>query len=438
MIRHRRQMRTMLVIGNVGQHHGAWREASSGIEDADSLRFHLEVAQRAEAAMIDAVFIPDHLSMLGREAHAPSQHLEPLTLLSALSARTDMIGLVGSASTTFTEPFNLARQLASLDHLSGGRAGWNIVTSAFGEENFGTEPLPPHETRYARAAEFVEVAKALWHSWAPDALALDKVTGSYARTEKVNPIDFVGEHFSVKGPLNIPRPPQSYPVFVQAGTSPDGIDFAARYAEVVFSAQQGMSAAKDYYNKIKSGAARAGRDPESVKVLLGVSPIMASTTEAAHERRRTLARLLNPQFARQLVGFQLGGIDLSDYGLDETLPLSALPDPTTVNRRKGRFDLYRQLIEDGRTLQDLVEIEATAAGLQVLVGDSKSIADQMIEYFDAEAADGFVLICPSHRVDGVQLLTEVIPILQDKGYLPTAYRGETLREHMDLPLPDGR
>jgi FMN-dependent oxidoreductase (nitrilotriacetate monooxygenase family) len=431
-------MRTMLVIGNVGQHHGAWREPDSGIEDADSLRFHLEVARRAEAAMIDAVFIADHLSMLGREAYAPAQHLEPLTLLSALSAGTESIGLVGSMSTTFSEPFNLARQFASLDHLSGGRAGWNVVTSAFGEENFGTDPLPAHDVRYARAAEFVEVAKALWHSWAPDALVLDKQTGTFAAAQKVQPINFSGEYFTVKGPLNIPRPPQSYPVFVQAGTSTDGINFAARHCEVVFSAQQGMAAAKEYYDRIKSGAVAAGRDPDSIKVLLGVSPILASTTEAAHERRRYLARLLNPQFARQLVGFQLGGVDLSEYGMDETLPVSILPGPTAVNRRKGRFDLYRRLIEEGRTLQDLVEIEATAAGLQVLVGDPESTARQMVEYFEAEAADGFMLICPSHRVDGPLLFDEVLPILRDWGYLPTAYRGTTLREHLELPFPDGR
>jgi FMN-dependent oxidoreductase (nitrilotriacetate monooxygenase family) len=435
MTTHPRRMHTMLVIGNVGQHHGAWREARSGIEEADSLSFHLDVAQRAEAAKIDAVFIADHLSMLGREAHAPAQHLEPLTLLSALSAQTEMIGLVGSASTTFNEPFNLARQFASLDHLSGGRAGWNIVTSAFGEENFGTDPLPPHETRYARAAEFVEVTKALWHSWAPDALALDKESGLYTRPGKVRPTDFAGEHFAVKGPLNIPRPPQSYPVLVQAGTSFDGLNFAARYAEVVFSAQQGMKAAKSHYDELKSRAVRAGRDPESIKILLGISPILADTVEAAYERRRSLARLLNPQYARQLVGFQLGGIDLSDYDLDETLPLSILPDPASVNRRKGRFDLYRRLMEEGKTLQDLVEIEATAAGLQVLVGDPKTIASKLIEYFDARAADGFVLIPPSQRIDGPRLLTDVIPILQDSGYLPTAYRGTTLREHLELPLP---
>lgn len=431
-----RHMHLMLVIGNVGQHHGAWREAGSGIEDADTVDFHAEVAQRAEAAKLDAVFIADHLSMLGREAHAPAQHLEPLTLLSALSQRTELIGLVGSASTTFTEPFNLARQFASLDHLSHGRAGWNIVTSAFGEENFGTEPLPSHQERYGRAAEFVDVAKALWRSWDVDALARDKETGIYTMPGAVRRIDFSGAHFAVQGPLNIPRPPQSHPVFVQAGASAEGLDFASRYAEVIFSARQGLAAAKSFYDKFKSRVRQAGRDPNSVKVLHGMSPILGDTRRAAYERQRALAQLLNADYARRLVGFELGGIDLTAFDLDDPLPLHILPDPNAVTRRKGRFDLFRQLIGEGKTLRDLVEIEATAAGLQVTVNDPVSFACELIEYFEAGAADGFVLISPSHHVDGQRLLNEVIPILQEKGYLRTEYKGSTLREHLDLP-PNG-
>jgi N-acetyl-S-(2-succino)cysteine monooxygenase len=430
-----RLMHLMLVIGNVGQHHGAWRETGSGIEEADSLEFHAEVAKRAESAKLDAVFIADHLAMLGREAYAPAQHLEPLTLLSALSARTELIGLVGSASTTFNEPFNIARQFASLDHLSRGRAGWNIVTSAFGEENFGTDPLPPHDVRYARAAEFVEVTKALWRSWDTDALVLDKASGVFARPEKVRPINFSGKYFTVSGPLNIPRPPQSYPVLVQAGTSADGLAFAARHAEVVFSAQQGMKAAKDFYDELKTRAQRAGRDPDSIKILLGVSPIIADTLDAAYDRQHALDRLLNADYARQLIGFQLGGIDLSAYGLDETLPVDILPDPVSVQRRKGRFDLYRRLIEEGKTLNDLIQIEATAAGLQVVVGDAKKIASELIGYFEARAADGFILIPPSQRTDGRRLLAEVIPMLQEAGYLRVEYKGSTLREHLELPAP---
>jgi FMN-dependent oxidoreductase (nitrilotriacetate monooxygenase family) len=430
-----RQMLLMLIIGNVGQHHGAWREAGSGIESADSLDFHADVAQRAESAKIDAVFIADHLAMLGREAHAPAQHLEPLTLLSALSVRTKLIGLVGSASTTFSEPFNLARQFASLDHLSRGRAGWNIVTSAFGEENFGTDPLPPHEVRYARAAEFVEVTRALWHSWDADALVMDRETGLYTRPGTVRPIDFAGKYLAVKGPLNIPRPPQSQPVLVQAGSSGEGMRFAARYAEVVFSAQQGLKAAKSFYDQLKAQAVHEGRNPQSIRVLLGVSPVLADTPGAAYERQRALGRLLNEQYVRQLVGFQLGGVDLTAYEMDEPLAVSILPDPATVTRRKGRFELYRRLIESGKTLRELVEIEATTAGLQVLVGDPQKVAAELIDYFDAGAADGFVFIPPSQRVDGRLLMTEVIPLLQDKGYVRTAYEGTTLREHFGLPTP---
>ncbi|MFF2012719.1 NtaA/DmoA family FMN-dependent monooxygenase [Streptomyces sp. NPDC058195] len=430
-----RHMHFFLVMGNVGQHHGAWREPDSGIELADSIDFHAEVAQRAEAAKLDAVFIADHLAMLGREAHAPAQHLEPVTLLSALSTRTESIGLVGSASTTFNEPFNVARQFASLDHLSRGRAGWNMVTSAFGEENFGSEPLPAHATRYERADEFVEVTKALWRSWSADALALDRESGVYARSEKVHPIDYAGKHLTVSGPLNIPRPPQVHPVLVQAGTSADGMAFASKHAEVVFSAHQGIPAAKRYYEKIKNGARLCGRDPDSVKVLFGLSPILADTQKEAEERQRALAGLLNIDYVKQLVGFQLGGMDLSGYDIDEKLSLDLLPDPATVNRRQGRFDLYRQLIEDGETLRRLTEIEATAAGLQVAVGDVAGVADKMVAYFEAGAADGFILIPPSQRVDGRRLLGEVIPLLRERGYAREDYRGTTLREHLGLTWP---
>ncbi|AEM84228.1 NtaA/DmoA family FMN-dependent monooxygenase [Streptomyces violaceusniger] len=430
-----RHMHLFLVIGNVGQHHGAWREPDSGIELADSIDFHAEVAQRAEAAKLDAVFIADHLAMLGREAHAPAQHLEPVTVLSALSMRTESIGLVGSASTTFNEPFNVARQFASLDHLSRGRAGWNIVTSAFGEENFGSDPLPSHASRYERAGEFVEVTKALWRSWDADALAVDRDSGVYARSERVHPINFQGEHLTVSGPLNIPRPPQVHPVLVQAGTSADGMAFASRHAEVVFSAHQGLPMAKRYYDEIKNGAKRLGRDPDSIKVLFGLSPILGDTQKDAEERQRALAGLLNIDYAKQLVAFQLGGIDLTNYDLDEKLPLDVLPDPTTINRRQGRFDLYRQLIEDGETLRRLTEVEATAAGLQVAVGDVERMANEMITYFEAAAADGFILIPPSQRVDGRRLLSEVIPLLQERGYARATYQGTTLREHLGLARP---
>ncbi|WP_432251106.1 NtaA/DmoA family FMN-dependent monooxygenase [Streptomyces sp. HNM1019] len=430
-----RQMHLFLVIGNVGQHHGAWREPDSGIELADSIDFHAEVARRAEAAKLDALFIADHLAMLGREAHAPAQHLEPVTVLSALSMCTESIGLVGSASTTFNEPFNVARQFASLDHLSRGRAGWNMVTSAFGEENFGSDPLPSHAWRYERAGEFVEVTKALWRSWDADALAVDREAGVYARPERVHPVNYRGRHLTVSGPLNIPRPPQVHPVLVQAGTSADGMAFASRHAEVVFSAHQGLAMAKRYYDQIKRGAEQVGRDPDGVKVLFGLSPVLGDTPGDAQERQRVLAGLLNADYAKQLVGFQLGGIDLADYGLDEKLPLDLLPDPAVINRRQGRFDLYRQLIEEGQTLRRLTEIEATAAGLQVAVGDVEHIAKEMVTYFEAGAADGFILIPPSQRVDGRRLLSEVIPLLQERGYARAAYQGTTLRDHLGLTRP---
>lgn len=430
----RKQMHLMLQTGIVGNHHGAWRRPQSDVENAHSLNFHTRLAQRAEAAKLDAVFIADGLTTMGGHRHAPRSFLEPFTLLSALAGQTSKIGLVATASTSFSEPYNLARQFASLDHLSNGRAAWNVVTSFLGEENFGSEPLPPAEKRYARAAEYLDVTTALWDSWKPGSLIADKESGIYAQDDLVREINHEGAFFNVKGPLNIARSPQGRPVLVQAGSSELGKNLAAKYAEVIFTAQQSLEGAKAFYRDVKARVAAYGRDPDSVKVLLGATPLIAPTQDEARLLRRDLAALIHEDFGRERVSKRLGDADLSSVGLDEQIPPSLLPPPETVERIKSRFEVYRRLaIDDQRTLRQLIEIEATSSGHWVFEGSPQSIADELIAIFDAGAADGFVFL-PTHIPEGVELLTDgVVPLLQARGYFRTEYQGDTLRSHLGLP-----
>ncbi|AJE48800.1 LLM class flavin-dependent oxidoreductase [Celeribacter indicus] len=434
----RNQMHLMLQTGIVGNHHGAWRRPRSRVEDAHGLAFHAWIARLAENAKLDAVFVADGLSTMGGHRYAPRSFLEPFTLLAALAGQTSKVGLVATASTSFSEPYNLARQFASLDHLSNGRAAWNIVTSFLGEENFGSEPLPPAEQRYARAAEYLDVSMALWDSWKPGSLVIDRDSGIYARDDLVREINHEGEFFSVKGPLNVARSPQGRPVLVQAGSSELGKNLAAQYAEVVFTAQQSLEGAKAFYRDIKARVAAHGRNPDTVKVLVGATPLIAPTKEEAGDLRRELAALIHEDFGRERISKRLGGADLSQVGLDEQIPPSLLPGGETVERIKSRFDVYRRLaVDEKRTLRELIEVEATSSGHWVFEGSPQSIAEELITIFDAGAADGFILL-PTYAPEGIELLTGgVVPLLQERGYFRTEYQGDTLRSHLGLDdFPD--
>lgn len=427
-----RQMHLMAQIGVLGNHQGAWRAPGVAPEELFSLRPHIEIAQLAEAEKLDAVFMADLVGHLGPATYVPRGNLEPISLLSALAVVTERIGLVGTVSTSFSEPFNVARQFASLDHISGGRAGWNIVTSAVGEENFGTDPLPPHRERYARAAEHLEVASKLWSSWERDALLLDRAEGRYSDPEKVHRIDHQGRFFSVAGPLNLPRSPQGRPVFVQAGASEEGRDLAARHAEVVFTAQQSLEDAQTFSRDLKARAAAFGRDPGQVKVLLGVSAIIGDSEAAARAERRALADLVEEGYARSLVSFELAGADLSTQPLDAPLPPELLPDASQVRRRKSRFEVFRKLaVEDRLTLRELIEIEAVSSGHWVLTGTAPSVADILRRYVAAGACDGFVFL-PVSLPSLARVIREVVPLLRATGDFRAEYSGRTLRDHLGL------
>jgi N-acetyl-S-(2-succino)cysteine monooxygenase len=364
-----------------------------------------------------------------------SRIFEPITLLSALAAVTERIGLVATATTSYNEPYHIARKFASLDIISGGRAGWNIVTSARENEafNFGREAHYPHEERYERAREFTNVVLGLWESWDEDAFIRDKESGLFFDPQKVHVLEHKGPYFSVRGPLNVPRTPQGHPVLVQAGSSETGRDFAAEFGEVIFTAHLTMSDAQAFYADLKARLATRGRNPHDVKILPGLSFVVAPTKEEAQAKFDFLQSLIHPMVARELVSMTLGGVDLSDVPMD-----AQLPELSGTNASQSTFDSIMQLARrEQLTIRQLGM--RLAAGRQRLhvTGTPEHIADLMEEWFDSGAADGFNILppyLPGALNDFVDL---VIPELQRRGVFRTDYEGRTLRENLGLPRPVG-
>ncbi|WP_252174503.1 LLM class flavin-dependent oxidoreductase [Rhodococcus pyridinivorans] len=426
-----------MLIGSVGNHQGAWRRPTSRVEESNDLSLFADIAQAAERAKIHTLFIADGLTLDRDQVRTkPFAGLEPITLLSALAAVTEKIGFVASVSTTFSEPYNVARQLASLDHISRGRAAWNIVTSAWGEINFGGKPLPSHSERYRIADEYVRAILALWDSWEPGSVVNDRAAGIFADPEKIHPIDFVGEHFTIAGPLNVPRSPQGRPVIAQAGSSSDGKAFAAKYAEIVFTAQQSLTESQAFYRDLREHVAAVGRNPDDVKILPGVSPILGRTEKEAIELHRELVNLIDVESGLVRLSRQLGHVDLSDLDVDGTIPAERLPDIEQVQGRQSRYGVFKQLaLEEKFTIRQLIEMEVSSSGHWVPVGSVEQIADQLEERFQQGGADGFILL-PSFYPEGFTYLTdELVPLLQERGLFQEEYSGDTLRERLRLPQP---
>ncbi|KQV05407.1 MULTISPECIES: LLM class flavin-dependent oxidoreductase [unclassified Kitasatospora] len=433
-----RQLHFNLFLMGVGHHEAAWRHPRTDPHQAADIAHFQRLAQTAEAASFDSVFLADGVEARSDGGWGLISHFEPFTLLTALAVVTERIGLIGTVSTGFSEPYNLARQFASLDHISHGRAGWNIVTSA-GErsaQNFSRSANQEHAVRYQRAAEFLDVVTALWDSWEDGALTLDRATGAFADAGRVHEIDHVGEHFQVRGPLNIPRPPQGHPLLVQAGSSDNGRAFAARWAEAVFTAQQTLAEGQSFYADLKRQAAGFGRAPEQVVVLPGVVPVLGSTEEEAHRLDRELDDLINPARSVGVLSTVLG-IDLTDHPLDEPLP--PLPPVTEINGAKSRFELIRDLAERDRlTLRQLVGRLGGGRGHQVVVGTPEQLADHIETWFTQGAADGFNIMPPILPDGLTDFVEQVLPILRKRGLFREGYTGRTLREHYGLPRPAGR
>jgi FMN-dependent oxidoreductase (nitrilotriacetate monooxygenase family) len=360
-------------------------------------------------------------------------------LLAALAAATEHIGLIATASTSYDEPYNLARRFASVDHVSGGRAGWNIVTTAGADaaRNFGLDDTPPHRERYARAAEFVDVATKLWDSWADDAVVADKEAGVHARADRVRGIGHRGTYFRVDGPLNVQRSPQGYPLLVQAGSSEDGRDFAARYAEAVFTAQQTLDEAVSFYKDVKERAAGFGRDPEGIRILPGIVPVIGDTEEQARALDDELDRLIRPEYAVRQLSRTLR-VDPERLELDRELP-DDIPTEDEIEGAKSRFTLIVELARRERlTVRQLIGRLGGGRGHRTFAGTAEQVADTIEEWYDAGAADGFNVM-PAVLPSGLEAFVDrVVPVLQRRGLFRTEYTGRTLRDHYGLPRPANR
>ncbi|MET8012133.1 LLM class flavin-dependent oxidoreductase [Streptomyces sp. NPDC005271] len=437
MASRRRQFHLNAFLMNAGHHDAAWRHARTQPERITDLSYFQELARTAERGRLDSLFLADGLTLWGNARYNAVGGFEPLTLLSALAVTTEHIGLIATVSTTFDEPFHVARRFASLDHLSGGRAGWNIVTSGNVAEarNFGREEHLAHRLRYERAAEFLDVATKLWDSWEDNAVVLDREGGVYADGDKVRAIGHRGVHFRVDGPLNVRRSPQGHPLLVQAGSSEDGKEFAARHAEAVFTAQQNLADAQTFAKDLTSRLARHGRTRDQLKILPGICPVIGSTEAEARALDAELTELQVPEYGLQQLSGMLG-IDLTGLPLDGPLP--ELPEERDINGNKSRFTLVAELARrDNLTLRELIARLGGGRGHRVFAGTPEQIADELEEWFTEGAADGFNIM-PPHLPGGLDdFVDHVVPILQRRGLFRTEYTGRTLRDHYGLPRPAG-
>lgn len=430
-----------LFIHGRGHHEAAWRHPGASPLKLTDTRYYTDLAQKAEAGCFDSVFLADTLGVGDDVAHAPRTWLEPVTTLAALATATSRIGLIATCSTTYTEPFNLARQFASLDHIAEGRIGWNIVTTwlASAAGNYGGGGPLPHAERYARAEEYMELVKALWDSWSDDAVVDDRAHGAYARPGTIRPINHDGPHYQVTGPLNLPRCPQGRPVFVQAGSSETGRRFAARHAEAVFTAQMEKATALDFYAELKRLAVEEGRDPSHVLILPGLSPVIGGTEAEAERIAQELNALSDPEVGRKRLSGRFGGHDFSHLPLDKPLAAEDFPDPATVEAARSRTEVIIGLVRREKpTLRQLLAYLAGARGHFVTRGTPEQIADLMVDWVENRAADGFNVMPPVLPMMLEAFVSEVVPLLQRRGLFRRAYAGTTLRAHYGLPRPDLR
>jgi len=420
--------------------HTAWWRYPGSFPDANFNFAHLKrFAQTLERGRFDAFFMADHLAVLNMPVEALKRSatvtsFDPLTLLPALAVVTERIGLIATASTTYNEPYHVARKFASLDHLSGGRAGWNVVTSGNPQEalNFGRDEHLEHSVRYRRAREFFDVVTGLWDSWADDAFIRDQASGIYFDPDRLRVLDHRGEFLKVRGPLNVARPVQGWPVIVQAGASDSGRQLAAETAEVIFAAGSDVHAARAFYADVKKRTREVGRDPEHLKVLPGALVVVGSTHEEAREKRARLDSLVHYASAVASLSVALG-TDVSSFDPDGRLP--EIPESNASKSSRERvIELAKR---EDLTVRQLAQRVGGYAGL-TFVGTPQSIADEMQEWLLTDACDGFNVMFPFLPAGLDDFVDSVVPELQRRGIFRRDYEGSTLREHLGLPRPENR
>lgn len=423
-----------------GHHIAAWRHPEAQADAGSNFAHYVGLAQAAEAAKFDLVFMADGVGTRGADIEALSRtaqryvaQFEPITLLSALAAVTKNIGFIATASTSYNEPYHIARKFASLDHISGGRAGWNLVTSASDHEahNFGRDEHYAHAERYERAEEFADVVRGLWDTWEEDAFPRDKQSGIFFDPEKQHVLNHKGKHFKVRGPLNISRSPQGHPVLVQAGSSEPGKELAARTAEVVFTAHQNIDDAKAFYADLKGRMVKYGRSRDELKVMPGIFPVVGRTEEEARKKFQEIQDLIHPVVGLSLLNGMSGSVDLSQYPVDGPVP--DLPETNnSKSRQKLLLDLARR---ENLTIRQLYLRIAGARGHWQIVGTATQIADQMEAWFREEAADGFNVMPPHLPAGLADFIEHVLPELRRRGLFRSEYEARTLRENLGLKIP---
>ena len=429
----------MLIGGASGGHPASWLHPKANAAGSTDVAYYRSLAQTAERGLFDLFFIADTPAARTDNLHAWSRFpmfmnvLEPVTLLTALAGATTHIGLGGTVSTSFSEPYNVARQFASLDHISYGRAAWNVVTSAndYAARNFGHSTLPPHALRYEKASEFVDVVNKLWDSWDDDAFVHDRTTGLFFEPSRQHAVHHEGKFFKVDGALNVARSPQGKPVIIQAGASDTGLELAARTAEIVFASASNPQDAKRSYDELKGRMARYGRHPDTMKILAGLPVMIGGSQQEAEDKYQALQEMIHPDVGRFRLGADLEA-DLSDLPLDEPIPESRLPK--SANLHKAFFDGIMKIIrEENPTLRQLyLRYER---GRKTIKGTPKQIVDVMEQWIEMGATDGFMMqfsTLPDGLEDFVNL---VVPELQRRGMFRTGYTGTTLRDHLGLVRP---
>jgi FMN-dependent oxidoreductase (nitrilotriacetate monooxygenase family) len=438
MIRRRDQMRLGAFFHPTGHHVAAWLDPGAQIDAGTNFEHYVRLAQTAEKAKFDLVFLADAIATRDGNLQALRRwpqymaYFDPVTLLAGLAAVTRHIGLVATATTSFNEPYSLARKFASLDHISAGRAGWNVVTSSNASEafNFGRDSHFGHAERYERASEFVKVVKGLWDSWDDDAFVRDRASSLYFDPDRLHFLNHKDKHFSVRGPLNVARPPQGYPVIFQASASDTGKELAAQIAEVIFTPLHGLEHAQKFYRELKENAARYGRSGEELVIMPGLNVVVADSEAEADEKIRYLQSLIHPDVGKELLSTALGGLDLSDYDVDEPLP-----DHIIAQEERKTNSRVAYLFKDRPTIRQMYERFGTGRGQRTIKGTPSAIVDQMETWFLNRGVDGYLIQPPILPAALDEFVAKVIPELQNRGLFRTEYTGRTLRENLGLKRP---
>lgn len=434
----KKQMHMFVMPMGAGGHIAGWRHPLADSGRLQSIDYYRTIAQTAERGKFDAFFMADAQGfrrVVGKNAFARTDlyRMDPITLLSAVSMSTTNLGFIATLSTSYNEPYSAARRLATLDHVSGGRAGWNVVTSTTEHEahNFGRDAHFGHSERYARAEEFVEVAKKLWDSVEDGALQADRESGLYLDTDKIHAVDHEGKFFKVAGPMTTARPPQGHPVIVQAGASEEGLNMAARTAEAVFTSHPALVSAKAFYDDLKARVVAAGRSADSLKILTAIQPIVAETEEAAKALEAELEALIHPELAIALLQMQLGDVDLSSYNLN-----GPLPEITETRRSQGTMKrIVEHAKRENMSIIQIARYVAAGRTSKTVTGTAEQVADLIEQWFTEGAADGFVIAAPILPDMLARFVDNVIPILQARGVFRTEYASTTLRGNLGLEKP---